>query len=173
MLVNPGAESVKEGTPLLEFVPHTDDFAVELFLDGNDVPLVQAQEIDPLDGAALPGDKVRLQFEGWPAVQFVGWPSVAVGTFGGVVKIVDAVPAKGGKFRILVVPDPADQAWPASRYLRQGNQANGWVLLRTVPLGQELWRRLNGFPPVIADAEPGKTSDSGGKDGGGEKSKSK
>jgi hypothetical protein len=29
------------------------------------------------------------------------------------------------------------------------------VLLRNVPLWQELWRQLNGFPPVVAMAEPG------------------
>jgi hypothetical protein len=28
------------------------------------------------------------------------------------------------------------------------------VLLRQVPLWSEIWRQLNGFPPVVADAEP-------------------
>jgi hypothetical protein len=28
------------------------------------------------------------------------------------------------------------------------------VLLRTVPLWQEAWRQLNGFPPVVSDKEP-------------------
>jgi adhesin transport system membrane fusion protein len=170
ILANLGAESLKEGTPLLEFVPTTNDFAVELFLDGNDVPLVQPREVDGQNKMLEPGDKVRLQFEGWPAVQFVGWPSVAVGTFGGIVTLVDAVPSANGKFRILVSPDPEDLPWPEARFLRQGNQANGWVLLRVVPLGQELWRRLNGFPPVISFDEPGKKSgdkgDAKAKDGG-------
>jgi hypothetical protein len=35
------------------------------------------------------------------------------------------------------------------QYLRQGVRANGWVMLKTVPLGYEVWRQLNGFPPVI------------------------
>jgi hypothetical protein len=43
-------------------------------------------------------------------------------------------------------------------------QARGWVLLRQVPLGFELWRRLNAFPPVVAPDEPkgksGSSSDS-------------
>ena len=51
---------------------------MELWARGNDAPLI------------TPGRKVRLQFEGWPAVQFAGWPSVAVGTFGGIVGVVDA-----------------------------------------------------------------------------------
>ncbi len=164
VLANQGAEMLKEGTPLLEFVPDTDDFAVELFVDGNDVPLIQAA-----DHQAAAGDNVRLQFEGWPAVQFVGWPSVAVGTFGGKVALVDAMPGKSGKFRILVVPDPDDQPWPSARYLRQGNQANGWVLLRTVPLGQELWRRLNGFPPVVSYEDPEKKSEAKDSAGSGDK----
>jgi len=109
---------------------------VELEIDGNDLPLIKK------------GDKVRLQFEGWPAVQFTGWPSVAVGTFGGRVYLVDPTANEKGHFRILVEPDPSDQPWPDGQYLRQGVRAQGWVLLDTVKVGWELWRRLNGFPPV-------------------------
>jgi adhesin transport system membrane fusion protein len=108
----------------------------ELQVDGNDLPLLRV------------GDRVRLQFEGWPAVQFVGWPSVAVGTFGGRIYLVDPVADEAGMFRILVEPDPNDQPWPEQQYLRQGVRAQGWVLLERVSLGWELWRRLNGFPPV-------------------------
>jgi hypothetical protein len=43
--------------------------------------------------------------------------------------------------------------------LRQGNRANGWVFLNRVPLWWELWRQVNGFPPVIANHEPGKEND--------------
>lgn len=107
----------------------------ELLIDGNDLPLVQK------------GDPARLQFEGWPAVQFVGWPSVAVGTFPGRVFLVDPTANDKGQFRILIEPDPdADTEWPQKEYLRQGVRAQGWVLLRNVPLGWELWRQINGFP---------------------------
>lgn len=143
LLAQPNSELLKSGEPLVQFVPDHYDPTVELWLNGMDMPLVQ------------PGDNVRLQFNGWPAIQFIGWPSVAVGTFGGVVKMVDATDTKDGKFRILVVPDPADEAWPSQNYLRQGVQAKGWVLLRMVPLGWELWRRFNGFPPIIAESEAG------------------
>ncbi len=143
LLAQPNSELLKGGEPVALFVPDAGQPTVELWLDGMDMPLVQV------------GDKVRLQFNGWPAVQFVGWPAVAVGTFGGVVRLVDAAETKGGKFRVLVTPDPEDDPWPSSRYLRQGVQAKGWVLLRQVTLGWELWRRFNGFPPVIADDEPG------------------
>ena len=125
-------------------VPQTTRTVVELFLNGNDVPMVSA------------GRPVRLQFEGWPALQFSGWPSVAVGTFGGRVLLVDATDDGMGKFRVLVEPDPGDEPWPSAQYLRQGVRANGWVLLDIVSLGYELWRQFNGFPPVVALEDPGK-----------------
>mgnify|MGYP000552794339 CR=1 FL=1 len=49
-----------------------------------------------------------------------------------------------------------EQGWPENRWLRQGVRANGWVLLQRVPLWFEIWRQLNGFPPVVADGEPDK-----------------
>jgi multidrug efflux pump subunit AcrA (membrane-fusion protein) len=137
-------EMLKSGAPLVVLVPRTTSTVVELFLDGNDVPMVS------------PGRTVRLQFEGWPALQFSGWPSVAVGTFGGRVLLVDATDDGLGKFRVLVEPDPADDPWPSAQYLRQGVRANGWVLLDVVSLGYELWRQFNGFPPVVALEPPAK-----------------
>lgn len=140
MVAKEGGEVVKQGEALAVLVPDTDARAVELWVDGNDAPLITE------------GRHVRLQFEGWPAVQFVGWPSVAVGTFGGEVAFVDATDDGKGRFRVVVVPDGAEP-WPEARYLRQGVRANGWILLNRVSLGYELWRQLNGFPPAIE--EPG------------------
>ncbi len=137
ILANQGGEQVSAGDPLLVLVPDTEDRAVELWVDGNDASLI------------APGELARLQFEGWPAVQFTGWPSVAVGTFGGVVSFVDATDDGRGDFRVVVTPDPEDDAWPATRFLRQGVRANGWVLLNQVSLGFELWRQFNGFPPTL------------------------
>ena len=135
VLARQGGEMVKAGDPLAIIVPDTNDRAVELWIDGNDVPLV------------TPGRKVRVQFEGWPAVQFAGWPALAIGTFGGVVAFVDAAADDAtGKFRAVVVPD---EPWPAPAYLRQGARVNGWVFLNRVRLGFEVWRQLNGFPAVV------------------------
>ncbi|MEM8710294.1 MAG: biotin/lipoyl-binding protein [Planctomycetota bacterium] len=128
---------VKRSDPLLEIVPDTDQLAVEMWMRGIDAPLVQV------------GRKARMQFEGWPAVQFAGWPSVAVGTFGGVVAQVDAQAAADGRVRVLILPDPEDDPWPAKRFLRQGVRASGWVQLETVSTGYEIWRQLNAFPPTI------------------------
>ena len=143
--VNVQGDTVKEGDPLLTVVPEATQNAVELLVPGNDMPLVET------------GQEVRLQFEGWPAVQFAGWPSVAVGTFSGTVATVDATDNGKGQFRILITPNEEDgPEWPADRYLRQGVRANGWVMLRRVSLGYEIWRQLNGFPVIISDEEPKK-----------------
>lgn len=136
LLATQGSETVKPGDGIAILVPDTETRAVELWVDGNDVPLISV------------GRHVRLQFEGWPAVQFTGWPSVAVGTFGGTVALVDATDDGSGNFRIVVLPDEGE-GWPSGAYLRQGTQCNGWVLLDRVKLGYELWRRFNGFPPTV------------------------
>ncbi|MFM7809425.1 MAG: HlyD family secretion protein [Planctomycetota bacterium] len=146
---------LRPGSPICIVIPETDERFVEAWVDGMDMPLITGRHKGE-DGATVPGSRVRLQFEGWPAIQFVGWPSVAVGTFGGEVIAVDAADDGKGRFRIVIAPDAADVAWPGPRWLRQGVRAKAWVLLRQVPLWKELWRQLNGFPPVVADAEPKK-----------------
>jgi len=143
LAANTGTAMMKEGDPICTIVPDTKDRAVQIWLDGNDAPLVEA------------GRHVRLQFEGWPAIQFAGWPSVAVGTFGGTVVSVDMVDNGKGKFRCQILPDRTDsESWPEDRFLRQGVRANGWILLDQVPLWFEVWRKLNGFPPTV-DVESG------------------
>ncbi len=133
------ATMIKAGDTVATFIPDEAEPAVELFVNGLDIALIQV------------GRKVRLQFEGWPVVQFSGWPSVAIGTFAGVVKVVDPSVSANGKFRILVTRDPevagTNHDWPDERFLRFGARAKGWVLLNEVPLGYELWRQLNHFPP--------------------------
>jgi len=142
LLTVDGNQMVKSGDKLLILVPDTRDRAVEVWVSGNDAPLVS------------PGRRVRLQFEGWPALQFSGWPSVAVGTFGARVAFVDPSDDGKGKFRVVIVPDEGEP-WPDARYLRQGVRAHAWVLLDQVRLGYELWRQFNGFPPTVAQPVDG------------------
>lgn len=153
---------LRPGSPICVVIPETESRFVELLLNGNDMPLVHARQVHE-DGTITEGSPVRLQFEGWPAVQFIGWPSVAVGTFGGEVIFVDATDNGMGRFRLVVAPKPdvivrggveRIENWPGNRWLRQGVRVKGWVLLQQVPLWKEIWRQLNGFPPVVADAEP-------------------
>jgi adhesin transport system membrane fusion protein len=143
MLGNQGGAIVSVGETLAVIVPDAGRRAVQVWVDGNDAPLI------------TPGRKVRLQFEGWPAVQFAGWPSVAVGTFGGEVAFVDAASRREGAYRVLVVPDDDEPEWPDTRWLRLGARAKAWVLLDEVRLGYELWRRFNGFPLQAAPPEEG------------------
>lgn len=131
-----GGQLVKQGELLAVLVPDSDSRAVELWVHGNDMPLLST------------GRHVRLQFEGWPAIQFSGWPSVAVGTFGGHIGFIDAADDGHGRFRVVVFPDVAGE-WPDSQYLRQGVRVKGWAVLEQVFLGFELWRRFNGFPPAL------------------------
>lgn len=132
----PGGGQVKKADALVTLVPTTTDRAVELYVDGNDMPLL------------APGEAVRLLFEGWPALQFVGFPGATGGTFAGTLAWVDAADNGKGKFRVVVVPDETEAPWPPADRLRQGVRAKGFVLLGQVSLGYELWRQINGFPPL-------------------------
>ena len=138
-------ETIKEGEAICTILPEISDMAVEMYIKAMDVPLISKNR------------KVRIQFDGWPALQFSGWPSVSVGTFGGEVRVIDFVNSKPGEFRILVVPDPADEPWPAQ--LRMGSGTKGWVMLESVPVWYELWRQLNGFPPSLYEAPLNKSVD--------------
>jgi multidrug resistance efflux pump len=146
--VNERGDAVKQGDPLLVIVPEATQKAVELFVNGNDIGFVKLDQ------------EVRLQFEGWPAVQVAGWPSLAVGTFTGKVATIDATDNGKGEFRILVTPDEDEDPWPieSKRFLRQGVRTNGWVVLGTVSLGYEVWRQMNGFPVMTETAESKKKS---------------
>ncbi len=132
------ATYINAGDVLATFVPDGAVRVVEIFIDGRDVALVR------------PGDATRIQFEGWPAVQFSGWPSVAVGTFGGRVISVDQSAQVDGRFRVLIAEEKLDgYGWPEERYVRFGAAVQAWVLLETVPVGYEIWRQLNNFPPQL------------------------
>ena len=126
---------VSQGDPLVTFAPEEVQNAIQININGLDAALV------------APGKKARVAFEGWPVVQFSGWPSHAIGTFGGIVQSIDPAVSQNGQFRVLIVEDPGDAPWPDRRYLRLGARAQAWVILDTVRLGFEIWRKMNGFPP--------------------------
>ena len=147
------ATIVSAGQPLATFMPADTERAVEIMIDGRDIGLVH------------PGRQVRLQFEGWPAFQFSGRPDLAVGTFRGEVVFVEPSARLDGRFRVLVkeplnsedclesevingIPRMGECGWPPESFVRLGATVRGWILLETVPLGFELWRLLNSFPPI-------------------------
>jgi multidrug resistance efflux pump len=128
-------ETIKEGDAVCTIMPQSTDVAVEMHIKAMDVPLISK------------GRRVRIEFDGFPALQFSGWPSISVGTFGGRVEVIDYVNTKPGEFRILVIPDNKDIAWP--KQIRVGSGIKGWVMLDDVSVWYELWRQLNGFPPSL------------------------
>jgi multidrug efflux pump subunit AcrA (membrane-fusion protein) len=134
LLVGDIGTYVKSGEVLLTFAPADTQEVVELFVDGRDVIFIDA------------GRRVRLEFEGWPAVQVSGWPSIARGFFDGVVYSVDAAPAPSGLYRVLVMPAADGTPWPPAPTIRLGAKTRGWVMMETVTIGYEIWRQLNDFP---------------------------
>jgi multidrug resistance efflux pump len=157
ILANEGS-FLKSGSPVAILVPETESRMVELWMKGNDVPLVRSRKTSPEGIIIERGSPARIQFEGWPAVQFIGWPSVARGTFAGEVVFIDPTDDGTGRFRVVIAPkeqlpstdlsDNSGLLWPNPSILRQGVLAQGWVLLDRVPLWFEVWRQLNGFPPA-------------------------
>jgi multidrug efflux pump subunit AcrA (membrane-fusion protein) len=125
---------IKQGDVLASFVPEQTKRVVEMYMDGRDISLIRV------------GRHVRLEFEGWPAIQFSGWPSVARGFFDGRVMAVDSAVSSNGLYRILVEPMPGKPEWPGEPSVRLGASVRGWVLMDTVKVWFELWRLLNDFP---------------------------
>lgn len=125
-------ETFKEGEELVNIMPTNYQMAVETFVEPLDLLLISK------------GEKVRIQFDGWPAIVFSGWPNVSYGTYGGEVVAIETFISDNGKYRILIAPDPEDHEWPD---IQIGSGANTIALLKDVPIWYELWRQLNGFPP--------------------------
>ena len=126
-------EIVKDGEMIVEIVPDNIQYAVEIFVRPVDLPLLSI------------GQKVRFMFDGFPAIVFSGWPQSSYGTFGGKVAAIESAVNDNGKFRVLVAEDKDDRKWPPQ--LRMGTGAQGFALLKDVPIWYELWRNINGFPP--------------------------
>ncbi len=126
-------ETFKAGDELVGIMPANYDLAVETFVSPIDLPLIHI------------GEKVRIQFDGWPAIIFSGWPNISYGSYGGRVVAIETFISDNGKYRVLLAPDPEDHLWPKD--IRVGSGANTIALLEDVPIWFELWRQLNGFPP--------------------------
>jgi multidrug efflux pump subunit AcrA (membrane-fusion protein) len=123
----------KEGEDLVGIMPAKYDLAVETFVRPIDLPLIHVNE------------KVRVQFDGWPAIVFSGWPNVSYGTYGAKVVAIERFISENGKYRVLLAPDKEDHSWP--EIIRVGSGARTIALLEDVPIWFELWRQLNSFPP--------------------------
>lgn len=126
-------ETIKEGEQLLSIMPSVYDLAVEMYVRPIDLPLIKKNH------------RVRIQFDGWPAIVFSGWPNTSFGTYGGRIYAIDNFISENGMYRVMVKPDPKDAPWPDA--LRVGAATRNMLLLNDVPIWYELWRQINGFPP--------------------------
>ena len=70
-------ELVKAGDPVARIIPAKYKLAIESYIVPMDMPLISV------------GQKVRVQFDGWPAIVFSGWPNSSFGTFGGKIFAVN------------------------------------------------------------------------------------
>jgi len=134
----------KEGQELVGIMPAKYDLAVETFVKPIDLPLIHV------------GEKVRVQFDGWPAIVFSGWPNVSYGTYGAKVVAIERFISDNGRYRILLAPDKTDHEWPEA--IRVGSGAKTIALLDDVPIWFELWRQINSFPPNYYQPEGTKTA---------------
>lgn len=134
-------EMVSEGEELLSIMPARYDLVVEMYIEPVDLPLIHI------------GNQVNFLFDGWPSIVFSGWPDLSYGTFTGRVVAIDQFISDNGRYRVLVGPDPDDRPWPEG--LRVGGGAVGLALLHDVPVGYEIWRKINGFPPEYYAGHPG------------------
>lgn len=126
-------EILKDGETILIIVPDRLDYAVEMFVQPMDLPLVKI------------GQKVQFTFDGFPSIVFSGWPNNSFGTFSGKIVAYENTIGENGKYRVLVAEDNAIKKWPEQ--LRIGAGAQGILLLKNVSIWYELWRNINGFPP--------------------------
>lgn len=126
-------EMVKEGEQIVEIVPNNIQYAVEVYIEPSDLPLIHV------------GQKIQFFFDGFPAVVFSGWPKASTGSFSGEISAVEQSISDNGKFKVLVKELPLDKPWP--RELMMGTGAQGFALLKDVRVWYELWRNINGFPP--------------------------
>jgi multidrug resistance efflux pump len=133
-------EIIKDGEMLVEIVPDKIDYAVELFVEPMDLPLISIKQ------------KVRFLFDGFPAIVFSGWPNASYGIFSGEVVAVENSVSLNGKFRVLIKEDMEyTKRWPKELKIGAGTQ--GIALLKNVPVWYELWRNINGFPPDFYKAD--------------------
>jgi multidrug resistance efflux pump len=144
-------ETVKTGDVLAVLAPSAQTYKVALYISENDAPFLYRNA------------PVRVQFAGFPALQFVNLPLLGVGTFAGRVQLIDAVDDGKGRYRVVVAEDSEavtsgkERPWPSlnsvtpenSLSIRPGATVNGWIMLREVSLGFELWRQFNAFPLLL------------------------
>ncbi|MEY3420043.1 MAG: hypothetical protein RIR48_323, partial [Bacteroidota bacterium] len=133
-------ETIKEGAEIVSIMPSKYDLAIQMYIKPLDLPLFEK------------GQKVMIQFDGWPAIIFSGWPGVSFGTFEGKVLAMDNFTSDNQLYRVLVIPSAGSPNWPEQ--LRVGAGVKTITLLKNVSVWYEIWRQINGFPPDYYKVNP-------------------
>ena len=136
ILQNDKHKLINKGDEVLHFSPKVGEKSLILKVSDFNMPLIKE------------GLPVRIRFYGWPALQISGWPTIKYGTFGGIIKQVEATSHEKGFFYARIEEDPKEP-WPKGNDLRIGTQATVWVRLATVPIWYQIWRLMNAFPPQM------------------------
>jgi multidrug efflux pump subunit AcrA (membrane-fusion protein) len=126
-------EIVKEGAEIVSIMPEKYDLAVQMYVKPIDLPLIEK------------GQRVMIQFDGWPAIIFSGWPGISYGTYIGEVLAIDNFISPNKLYRVLVIPRKKESQWPEQ--LKVGMGVRTISFLKDVPVWYEIWRQINGFPP--------------------------
>jgi adhesin transport system membrane fusion protein len=126
-------ETIKEGAQIVSIMPAVYDLAVQMYVRPIDLPLFEK------------GQKVMMQFDGWPAIIFSGWPGISFGTYEGEVLAIDNFISTNQLYRVLVKSKQSSHPWPEQ--LRVGAGVRTLTLLKNVSVWYEIWRQINGFPP--------------------------
>jgi multidrug resistance efflux pump len=133
-------EIIKEGEKIMMVVPQQNNYAVEIFIRPNDLPLINL------------GQRVQMNFDGFPAIVFTGWPASSIGTFSGKIVAIESNINSSGFYRVLISEMDNAKPWPIQ--LKIGSGVQSIALLKDVPIYYELWRNINGFPPDFYKLEP-------------------
>ena len=137
-------EILKDGESIATIVPDKVDYAVEIYINPVDLPLVKE------------GQRVMCIFDGFPAIVFSGWPNSSYGTFAGKVIAVENNISANGMFKALVIQDKNEKQWPPK--IKMGTGVQGIAILNDVPIWYELWRNINGFPPDYYEVKTEKSA---------------
>ena len=137
-------EVLKDGENIGTIVPTAVDYAVEIYIEPVDLPLVKE------------GQRVMCIFDGFPAIVFSGWPNSSYGTFAGKVVAVESNISANGLFKALIIEDKNEKRWPPK--IKMGGGVQGIAILNDVPIWYELWRNINGFPPDYYEVKNDQTA---------------
>lgn len=136
--LNDAYRYLSKGQSVIDFAPKVDQRTIVFKVSDFNMPLIKK------------GLPARIVFYGWPALQISGWPTIQNGTFSGIIERVDPIVHEKGFYYAYVVED-LNNKWPNSDVLRVGTRATVWTRLSTVAVWEQIWRKMNAFPPNMVE----------------------